>query len=76
MVFRTNCDKIRRGNYKGLNMTDFRISLLGQVDIAESNIREAKELGLDRDESRDAQRKYQDLVKKKDELKDLQRKVN
>ena len=29
MVFKTNCDKIKRGNYKGLNMTDFRISLLG-----------------------------------------------
>ena len=29
MVFKTNCDKIKRGNYKGLNMTEFRISLLG-----------------------------------------------
>ena len=48
MVFKTNCDKIKRGNYKGLNMTDFRISLLGQVSIAESDIREWKELNQDR----------------------------
>ena len=51
MVFKTNCDKIRRGNYKGLNMTDFRISLLGQVAIAESNIREFKEQKKDKDVS-------------------------
>ena len=44
MVFKTNCDKIKRGNYKGLNMTDFKISLLGEVAIAEAAVREARDL--------------------------------
>ena len=77
MVFKTNCDKIKRGNYKGLNMTEFRISLLGQVDIAESDIREAKE-ELSKLQRRDGDTSLETvsnrldaLIKKANELKDL-----
>ena len=41
LVFKQNLDKIKRGNYKGLNLTDFKLSLLGEVAIAEQAIREA-----------------------------------
>ena len=43
IVFKQNLDKIKRGKYKGLNLTDFKLSLLGEVAIAEQAIREAHE---------------------------------
>lgn len=69
MVFKTNCDKIKRGNFKGLNMTEFKISILGEVAIAEQAMREARDMN-------DPQKNLHDLIKKADELKELQRKVN
>ena len=39
-------DKIRRGNFKGLNLTEIKIMLLGEVAIAEQAIREADEMGI------------------------------
>ena len=38
-------NKIKRGNYKGLNLTEIKISLLGEVAIAEQAIRELKDDG-------------------------------
>ena len=41
LVYKQSLDKIKRGNYKGLNLTDIKITLLGEVAIAETAIREA-----------------------------------
>lgn len=43
-IYKQSLEKIKRGNYKGLNLTDIKITLMGEIDIAEQNIREAEYL--------------------------------
>lgn len=60
--------KIKRGDFKGLNLTEMKIALLGEVALAEQAIRDAKELG--QKDGLDA------LYAKASEMKNLQNKVN
>ena len=73
LVFKQSLDKIKRGNFKGLNLTDIKITLLGEVAIAEQAIREATEFGASGSRSAEELEK---LYAKANELKELQRKVN
>ena len=68
LVMKESLNKIKRGNYKGLNLTEIKISLLGEVAIAEQAIRELKDDGKSDG--------VQELYKRAGELKELQRKVN
>ena len=69
LVYRQNIEKIKRGNFKGVNLTDIKVTLLGEVAIAEAVIREAQETGTKAES-------LEELYKKANELKELQRKVN
>ena len=40
LVLKQSLDKIKRGNYKGLNLTELKITLLGEVARVEQEIRE------------------------------------
>jgi len=42
LVLDQSLEKIKRDNYKGLNLTELKITLLGEVSIAEQEIREVK----------------------------------
>jgi len=63
-VLKQSLDKIKRGNYKGLNLTELKITLIGEVAIIEQEIREAKAHGMNSDG-------IEELFKKKDEMKEL-----
>lgn len=61
-------DKLKRGNYKGLNLTEIRITLIGEVSIAEQAIREAQEMNV--------KEGIEELFKRANELRELLKRVS
>ena len=43
LVNKQNYDKIERGNFNGLNLTDIKITLAGEIFLHEQSIRERQE---------------------------------
>ena len=69
LVLKSSLEKIKRDDYGGLNLTELKITLLGEVDIAEQNIQLARE-------SKFNSEAINNLIKKANEMKMLQEKVN
>ena len=68
MVNQQNYDKIMRGNFSGMNLTDIKITLAGEILMHENAIREMLE-----QKSKD---NLQDLYDKINKLKEIQKKVS
>ena len=60
-------DKIKRGNFKGLNLTELKISIFGEIALTMSAINEAKANGFE-DE-------MEELYQKLNDLKLMQKKI-
>ena len=60
-------DKIKRGNFKGLNLTELKISIFGEIALTMSAISEAKANGFE-DE-------MEELYQKLNDLKLMQKKI-
>lgn len=62
-IAKQTMDKIMAGNFKGLNLSDCKLTLLGQISLAQQSIEQREETGRGPDSGADAEREGIEAMK-------------